>query len=271
MQLPLTERVVPRLLVRESSASTNSELLALDASGPVDDFTTLLTFDQTAGRGRAGREWVSPPGTALAISVLTPRLDRAAAELGWVPLVAGLAMSRSVASELPHSHVSVKWPNDVLVRERKVCGILAEIAVSGRVVVGAGVNVRMTPDQLPVPTATSLLSEGGSSDAGIEDRLAATYLTLFQRYFAELFDESRREAVTQSVRDNCDTLGRWVRVELPGDAALVGRAEGIDSRGRLVVRASGREHSVSAGDVVHVRRAEAGPGGQVRGRDFSRS
>jgi BirA family transcriptional regulator, biotin operon repressor / biotin---[acetyl-CoA-carboxylase] ligase len=169
-------------------------------------------------------------------------------------------MSRAVSTEVPAAPVSVKWPNDVLIGDRKVCGILAELSPSRRVVVGAGVNLRMTHAQLPVPTATSLAIEGATDDAGLEDRLIAAYLTFLRDLLEDLLSPGAGAgAVKQGVRDGCGTLGRDVRIELPGGARLLGRADAIDDGGRLVVSSpAGRDDVVSAGDVLHLRNWDEG-------------
>ena len=184
-------REVPRLLWRDSSASTNTELVRLAVDEELPAFTTLITGDQTAGRGRLDRAWIAPAGTALAISVLvraeTPSgRPIGSAGLGWLPLAAGVAMCDAVTAVLPSgSRVGVKWPNDVQVDGRKVCGILSELVPPSAsspglaVVIGAGLNVTMSEQQLPVPTATSLLLAGadaGGQDADLFDRALAAYL-----------------------------------------------------------------------------------------------
>src|SRR5699024_2341273 len=107
------------------------------------------------------RTWITPAGTALAVSVAL-HADKIEPDLrGWIPLIAGVAMADAVAQQLPRA--GVKWPNDVLVGGRKICGILAELA-SDTIVVGSGVNTRMTAEQLPTDTATSFAAEGVEVD-----------------------------------------------------------------------------------------------------------
>ncbi len=181
MSFERAREVTPELIVREHSASTNTELVLLAAGSELADFTVLATLDQSAGRGRLGRSWVAPAGTALAASVLLrPRRDDAplpTGRFGWFPIAAGVAMADTVA-ELVAEPVGFKWPNDVLIDGRKVCGILAELLPDGTgLVVGSGVNLTATAQQLPVPTATSLAVEGVSGDAAeLADRVLAGYL-----------------------------------------------------------------------------------------------
>lgn len=257
--------VARRLLWRESSASTNAELVALAADPEVPDLTVLATDDQSAGRGRLDRSWLAPPGSALAISVLLrPRLPGGEPmpleRFGWIPLAAGLAMGAALEAVAPGLGARLKWPNDVLVGGRKICGVLAELVpATGAVVVGAGVNTAMRRDQLPVPTATSLAVEGVRVPPGLADDLLAGYVARLRALVAE-YAAHGGDAEASGLRElavaACSTTGREVRIELPGGAEpLRGIATGIDESGRLEVRARGAVVAVAAGDVTHVRPA----------------
>ena len=263
-----SRREVPRLLWRDSAASTNTELVALAGGERLPAFTTLITADQTAGRGRLDRAWIAPAGSALAISVLvraeTPvGRSMGPSGLGWLPLAAGVAMCDAVTSVLPAgSRVGIKWPNDVQVDGRKVCGILSELVPpttesSGvAVVVGAGLNVTMSEQQLPVPSATSL-AIAGADLAEVFDRVLAAYLHSLTALVTGLWQsdgEADRSGLRAAVIERCTTIGREVRAELPGGSALLGRAIGIDAVGRLEVRdADGQVRAVAAGDIIHLR------------------
>jgi BirA family biotin operon repressor/biotin-[acetyl-CoA-carboxylase] ligase len=243
---------VPELIVLDEVGSTN-DALAERAPG-LAAYATLVTDRQTAGRGRRDRAWSTAPGRGLAISVLLPPMPLEA--MGWLPIIAGLAMRDAAAALLPGRDVSLKWPNDVLVGERKLCGVLAQLA-GDRVVMGAGVNTRMRADELPVPTATSLAIEGADPD-GLDDRILGGYLgrlrALADGYLGAGGDPDA-SGLRDAVRSACGTLGREVRVELPGGRDLVGTAEDIASDARLVVRTAGGVEAVAAGDVVHLRPA----------------
>lgn len=254
MQLPLSHAIAPHLDVVPRVGSTNAELVARASDAP--HFSVIVTTDQTAGRGRLGRVWVAPPGKTLAVSVLlTPGevpLDR----LGWIPLLAGLAMTRAVATLVPAHRASLKWPNDVHIDGLKVSGVLTEyVADAHAIVVGAGLNLTMTVDELPTPTSTSLTLNGATDDDGLLDAALSAYLHELQHLYAE-FEGSGFDAAA-GLRDEvvraCSTLGRRVRVELPGGDDLYGPAEDIDDAGRLLVRDTGVVHAVAAGDVTHLR------------------
>jgi BirA family biotin operon repressor/biotin-[acetyl-CoA-carboxylase] ligase len=244
--------MVPRLVVLDQAASTNDELAILVAREACAPYTTVVTSDQTAGRGRRDRAWSSPPGSGLAISVLLPLVpdDR----MAWLALAAGLAMREAVASVLPGVTVSVKWPNDVLIGDRKVCGLLAEVNTLG-VVMGTGLNVRLQPHELPVPTATSLIIEGAVDEA-LDDRILAGYLArLRSRVDGLVSSDAEGAGLRVDVISACDTIGRNVRIELPDGSTIAGVAVDIAADGRLVVRTGDRTMEwIAAGDVVHVRR-----------------
>ncbi|MEO0049227.1 MAG: hypothetical protein RL556_559 [Actinomycetota bacterium] len=255
----------------ESSASTNSELISKAQAEPAawQHFSVLATDFQTAGRGRAGRTWQAPQGTSLAISVLLrPNLQAAANlnHLGWLPLLAGLAMSEAVNLALGEQvlgeagKAKVKWPNDVLVNEKKITGVLSELLpdFSG-VVLGAGLNVSLTTEQLPVPTATSLLIEKAElnfDSPQLFDQLLSSYLERlnfwYQRFANSNFD-ANKSGLRQAAIAACVSLGQEVRAILPGDTEILGSAITIDDTGRLVIEANSEVVTVAAGDIVHLR------------------
>jgi BirA family transcriptional regulator, biotin operon repressor / biotin---[acetyl-CoA-carboxylase] ligase len=242
---------VPSLIVLPEAGSTNDELAALAAREPQAPYTTVVTLNQTAGRGRRDRGWSTPPGRGLAISVLLPipPADRS----GWLPLAAGLAMRDAVDAVLGDGAAAVKWPNDVLVGGRKICGVLGRLEPSG-VVLGAGLNVRLTEDELPVPGAASLVLAGAADDEELDDRVLSAYLGRLRELVDGLLASGAEASGLRAlVTAACDTVGRDVRVELPDGGELRGRASGIAEDGRLVVVADGVETRIAAGDVVHVR------------------
>jgi len=252
---PRAAAVSPRLHVIETVDSTNAKLLRDAAADPAGHphLSVVLTRDQRAGRGRLDRSWTTPPGTALAISVLLRVEAVPVADRGWIPLIAGEAMTRAVGAQLDDVDVALKWPNDVLVGRNKISGILAEVLPEDPhvVVVGAGVNTAMTAVDLPVPTATSFAALDRTAD---EDRLLADYLTALRDGIAELaVAGGDTGALHARVQAACATIGADVDVTLPDGVTLSGRAVRLDPTGRLVVEAQGVETVVSAGDVVHVR------------------
>ena len=250
-----TALVVPGALwtdvrVVEETASTNADVAAAARAGAPAGLV-LAAERQSAGRGRAGRAWDAPARSGLAVSVLLrPTAPRET--WGWLPLLAGLAVVGPLAA-MSGLDLGLKWPNDVLVAgERKLAGLLAEV-VDDAVVVGLGLNVSLRADELPVPTATSLALEG--SDVVDRDPvLRAVLRDLAERYRAfEAAGGAAAAGLADAYRAVCGTLGRQVRVELPGDRTLQGEAVDVDGAGRLVVRTEDGMTTLAAGDVVHLR------------------
>ena len=239
-----------------TTGSTNADLLAVAPEQPHG--SVLVTLDQTAGRGRLDRSWTAPAGEALAVSLLV-RTDLDDRDRGWLPLVAGAAMREAVAAVLPgDDEVAVKWPNDVQVGGRKVCGILCQVAADGSVVVGAGVNLTIPADRLPTPTSTSLVIAGA---VGTADELADRVLVAFHRAVLEavaalVAGGPDAETVRSHVRSACGTIGQRVRIELPDGTHVEADATGIDDEGRITIRdRQGISRGVAVGDLTHLRYA----------------
>jgi BirA family biotin operon repressor/biotin-[acetyl-CoA-carboxylase] ligase len=188
-----------------------------------------------------------------------------AALLGWLPLLAGVAAAASVRAVVAVD-ATLKWPNDVLVGERKLGGILAE-RTPAAVVIGIGINVWQTRADLPpdaAATSLALAAEAGAAgpaDAGgpgLRERLLARLLDELGRWYESWRDQaSPGNADTCGLRQEyvrrCATLGREVTVTMPGTKPVTGIATGVDGTGRLEVRTAGGLVAVTAGDVVHVR------------------
>ena len=264
--------------VGSTSTAVADELRADPASWP--DRSLLVADEQDAGRGRAGRTWVTPPGAALtATLVLRPTVP--ADRLGWVPLLAGLGAVTAMRATAGVPAV-LKWPNDVLVdlagqvpeldgwgAGRKVGGILTEVVPlpdGPAVLVGIGVNVSQTADELPVPTATSLALAGAqhTDRETVLIAVVSAVLGAVDRWLAAGGD-AVAAGLADEVAADCATLGRDVHVDLPGGARLDGVARRLDPSGALVVVDAEGEHVVAAGDVLHVRAGASGGGGS-RGR-----
>jgi len=204
---------------------------------------------QTGGRGRLGREWVSPARAGLTLSLLL-RPDVPPARRSWLTALVALAAAVAV-SERSGLDVAVKWPNDLVVDDRKLGGLLAEVA-GDAVVVGLGLNVTTRRGELPRADATSLALEG--ADATDRQPLLLAILRAVGASYGEwLRSGGETEPLRSAYRPRCATIGRPVRVELPGGASVEGVAVDIDDDGRLVVDTHGRRESFSAGDVVHLR------------------
>ena len=228
------------------TASTNADVAA-DALAGAREGLVVVAEHQTAGRGRLERTWSSSPRTGLTFSVLLrPRFPRA--RWGWLPLLAGLAVAMPLRRQ-GGLDARLKWPNDVLVGERKVAGVLTEV-VGDAVVVGIGVNVLAVPDDLPADVATSLAAEG--SEFVDRDPVLRGVLRELARSYDGLQEhdgDAGTSGLHRAYREVCATVGREVRIELSGLPPRSGTASDVDAEGRLVVDGL----PVSAGDVVHVR------------------
>ncbi len=271
----------------ESTGSTNTDLMEAEK---VADGTVLLANEQVSGKGRLGRQWVSPAGSQLIFSVLI--LPDSLDHLGTLPLAAGLAVTDSVEGAV------LKWPNDVQIDGKKLCGILAEAGPVGeafksapktevsktevnkaeinkaeinkaeinkaevnkaeiapkteaanppsaRVVVGMGINVTLTREELPIEAATSLALEGLDTD---RTELGITVLKNLRHRITQW--EKQDPQLMVDYRKVCSSIGQEVRLEAPtGD--VTGTVEGVADDGRINV---GGEY-YSAGDVIHLRPA----------------
>jgi BirA family biotin operon repressor/biotin-[acetyl-CoA-carboxylase] ligase len=242
------------LTVVDATGSTNADLAAAARAGAPEG-SVLVAEAQAAGRGREGRAWVSPPRAGLTFSVLLRPSAVPPARWGWLPLLAGVALTRAVG-RLGEVDAWLKWPNDLLLgpHRRKAAGLLAEVA-DGAVVVGIGLNVTTVADELPREDATSLrLEDSACTDRG--PLLSAVLRELGDDYvkWRDAGGDPEASGLRRVYVESCDTIGRDVRVQLPGGAVLAGEAVDVDADGRLLVRPAGGGESVAvaAGDVVHV-------------------
>lgn len=236
-----------RVAYVSSTGSTNADVAALARGGEREGYV-LVASEQTRGRGRLARTWASPPGRSVAISVLLePGQDFL--RWGWLSLLAGLAVHRSLAALAPEPGiVELKWPNDVLVRGRKVCGILSERVEhpdGARAVVGLGINVSLTADDLPVPTATSLTLEGFDSDP---NEVVAGVLSAFEDFYRIWQAEGTLKGPYEAV---CASIGSELEVVVDADHTARGIGAGVDELGRLQVRVGAGVRTFAVGDVVH--------------------
>lgn len=245
-----------RVQVLAESPSTNAHVAARVLDGEPAG-VVVVAEHQTAGRGRLDRTWVTPPRAALTFSLAVAPEGVPLARWPWLPLLTGLAVVDALR-EVAGVSASLKWPNDVLVADRKVAGILVERVEGPRgavAVVGIGLNVSSTAEELPVPTATSLHAAGAPPvDRSV---LLGAVLRRFRSRYDGWCADGGRGLRAPYVRA-CSTIGRRVRVELPGRTGVDGTAVGVDDSGRLQVDDGSRLHVLGAGDVVHVRPAGAG-------------
>ena len=240
-RLPASVEVV------EDADSTNS-LIGNRAREGAPAGLVIVAENQTAGRGRLDRTWEVPPRAALTFSMLVrPKVPPEV--WPWLPLLTGYAVHAALVDRVPG--LGLKWPNDVLAADRKLAGILVErieTSTGPAAVLGVGINISQEQSELPVPEATSLsLEVEGEPD---RTEVLDTVIGSIDALLPLLADPG---SLRRAYSGECVTLGRTVRVDLPGGEVVEGTAIDIDEIGRLVVQTPAGAVPIGAGDVVHVR------------------
>ncbi len=254
------------LYLHQNLPSTNKEALSLAQNGATHG-TVVIAESQSGGYGRHGRTWFSPPGLNIYCSVIVRGMGQnlsLAQWLSWVPLASAVAVTEAT-QQIATVSLSLKWPNDLLLHERKIGGILCESSFATTndpvVVIGIGLNVNVPPVSFPEelrPIAASLIE---ASRRPIDrNRLIAQVLLELEQCLDELrsFGPIR---LRQAYTARCATLGRQVRVLFTNEQPIVGIAETLSADGTLQVRPlSPHSHSqpmplvdVRAADVIHLR------------------
>lgn len=241
-----------------TTGSTNADVAAAARDGAAEGYAVVASH-QSAGRGRLDRRWEAPMGTALAMSFLLRPDGVPVARWPWLPLLAGVAVVDGVRQATGVAAV-LKWPNDVLLDGGKLAGILTERVETPSgpaAVVGIGLNVAQSPDQLPLGGISLRVVTGEfeqETDAVVLDAVASHLAARYEQWRAAAGDPVASKLAGDYAR-HCDTIGRDVRAELPGGATVEGRAVGVDGSGRLLIAttAEGDPVAVGAGDVVHLR------------------
>lgn len=263
-------RPLSRLEAVPVTGSTNDDVLRALAADPTSwPGNSLLVADhQTAGKGRVGRDWVTPAGAALTCTfVVHPA--HVSHNIGWLPLLAGLAAVRAVRATAGVAAV-LKWPNDVVVElrgvpdiegwgySRKLGGVLTQATPDRKAVaVGIGLNVLQTADELPVPSAASMRSVGAQAvdRESLLITLVAAIAELAGRW-RHFNGDVAAAGLDVDVASECVTLGKRVQVTLPGNSTIVGQAVDLGEDGSLVISTpDGGWHEIHAGDVTHLRSA----------------
>ncbi len=236
----------------KETESTN--ILARDMAGSVDEGTVVIAESQTGGRGRMGRKWISPEGGIWLSVVLKPRMQPLHAPR--ITLLAGVAVAKTIRNiGLP---AKIKWPNDVLINGKKVCGILTEIGAEmdsiQYVVVGVGIDANVDTETFPEEfrdSSTSLKNELGFDINRVEFvqklliELEALYLKFQKEGFTSIIEEWRMMSVT---------IGQWVKITTQS-RIIYGEAVGVDSDGALILETGeGRLEKIVAGNCEHLKR-----------------
>ena len=244
--------IAREILVFEETGSTN-DVAARLARGGAREGVAVFAERQSAGRGRLGRRWESAPHLGLWFSLLLrPRL----AMSDWSRLTtwAAVGIARGIEAILPGERAGIKWPNDIILRERKAVGILIEGSYGeedGFAIVGVGMNVNHTPEDFPPELATRAGSLRGDAETPLErPRVAAALLEALDGLYPAVCDDERFEAIVAEAQHRSTLLGRWIEVQTPG-GPLHGVAEGLESDGRLRLRdRHGKLFTLSGGEVT---------------------
>jgi BirA family transcriptional regulator, biotin operon repressor / biotin---[acetyl-CoA-carboxylase] ligase len=238
--------------------STNTLGLTLAEAGEPHG-TVILAEHQTAGKGRLGRSWVSPPHKNIYCSLILrdPRLQP---HLTWIPLATGLALSEAIEQELQITSL-LKWPNDLMIDNKKLGGILCESTSRGLstclVIVGFGINVNASQDDFPTElqdSSTSLYLKNQQSCS--RNQLLSRIFNLLEKWYDQL-TLSHIDEMHTAYSAACSTLGMDVRCVLSGTKEVHGRATAVGKDGSLQVttfeQGSKKTIEIHSGDVIHVK------------------
>lgn len=232
--------------------STN--ILARDMAGSVDEGTVVIAESQTGGRGRMGRKWISPEGGIWLSVVLKPRMQPLHAPR--ITILSGVAVAKTIRSYgLP---AKIKWPNDVLINNKKVCGILTEIGAEmdniQYLIVGVGIDANVDTETFPEEfrdNSTSLKNELGHDINRIEfvQGLLLEFESLYMKFKEEGFS-----SILEEWRIMSATIGEWVKITTQS-RTIYGEAIGVDGEGALILETGeGKLEKIVAGNCEHLRR-----------------
>ena len=242
MELPLSRAQVSTLIYLPSVDSTNLELIRRLPDG-LEEFTTVVSGEQTAGLGRLGRSWISEPGSSISMSVLLqpPRLELAQS----LTLLVASSVHRALVKLTGSNQLSIKWPNDILLAGKKVCGILASLNQQS-VIVGMGINLAK---QQGAPEHATALSELGKFSF---DQVVGEILAELKAAYQGYVSSGDFSAELAYLEKSCSTIGQLVRAELPDGSAITGQAVAISEAGHIVIQGD-RRYELAAADVWHLR------------------
>ena len=223
--------------VIEETTSTQSDLVQQFESGKV-----LVAEYQSAGRGRLDRKFIVPPRKGLTFSFCI----ETDSDFGWIPLLTGLAVSQAINDYIGSKLVEIKWPNDLIIGEKKLGGILSEKVGSGAVV-GVGINIFQNQSELPLADAITL------SDAKVKKEIdRSELLSQILHRLGEVLsylDKYELDKYKNDYREMCSTIGKLVRVTLPTGEVVEDMAIGISADGSLLLKS----REVTVGDTAHLR------------------
>lgn len=248
MDLPLTTAAASEFCFLESVESTNS-FISSNAQ-TFQNFSVVASLNQTAGRGRRGREWLSLGGHTLAVSVVVP-LNSASISPTWLPILSGVAVARALV-EISYQQVDVKWPNDILVAGKKVGGILCQGMSTLQSIVGVGINISVPDSALP-ENAGSIQHPLYSFEQAI-DLFVSSLVENLRGALVEVSHFSEGDLIARHYVPSIRTIGRKVLVHETDSITWSGLATGLSPEGHLIVRmADGLQREVVAADIEHLR------------------
>jgi BirA family transcriptional regulator, biotin operon repressor / biotin---[acetyl-CoA-carboxylase] ligase len=232
-----------RVSVVDVTESTQADILQLVSSNQALSKQVIVSEYQSAGRGRLDRSFEATPMSALTFSIyVEPKADKS--EWPFLTLLAALSVREAIASLDSSTRIDIKWPNDLLIKEKKCAGIIAQATDKG-VAIGIGLNVGMNESELPVPTATSLAIESCSElDRNV---ILGSILNHFE---VNLQIWELGKSFIAEYKEASATIGADVEVSLPGGEVIRSKATGVNDAGELLLESG---EAVTVGDVVHLR------------------
>ena len=245
--IPKRSGLIGRSLLYYPSVHSTMDIAKKLARQGGAEGAVILAGEQTGGRGRMGRKWISPSGSGVFFSVI---LRPALSQLAQMNMVASLAVCRGIEN-IAGLKPRIKWPNDILIRGRKVCGILIENEFEGdelvAAIIGVGINVDLDPDALP---EISALATSLSAEAGCRISCSDTLTSVLDALEAIYGDLCAGRDVYRKWLPLVETIGKTVQVKY-GQTIVEGVAESVDPEGRLVLRLwDGSEMKMVAGEVT---------------------
>jgi BirA family transcriptional regulator, biotin operon repressor / biotin---[acetyl-CoA-carboxylase] ligase len=250
-----------RIELFDSLPSTNREAAQL-AQAEVEHGTVVVADCQTAGRGRLSRTWFSPAGANLYCSIILRKTrppERFTEWLSWLPLISALAAAEAI-EQVSSLHVSVKWPNDLLISEQKIGGILCESGTGTQSgpfqIIGIGINVNVDHDDWPADLRGSATSIWQERKIVVDrNRLLAQLLLELEQCLDELALHGMNR-LTSAYHQRCSTIGRSIQATLASGDVIVGLAEGIGQDGSLRVRPQTIKSGLGTPEMLHLRVAD---------------
>jgi BirA family transcriptional regulator, biotin operon repressor / biotin---[acetyl-CoA-carboxylase] ligase len=231
--------------------STNSH--ALKHASELENFTIISAKQQTAGKGRKGRQWVSPPGDNLYFTLLIKDPEIEIKQLSSLPQIMALAVN-NMLKQCGIKNSWIKWPNDVYVNHNKICGILCESRLQGSTLsalaIGVGVNINMsaeTLDAIDTP-ATSMIIESKDTKPYIADEILHFILMKFLDGYQLYINEETRAQIIEQWRESSQLIGRQVILQ-NGDKKIFGTAVDFNEDGEIIIQTENGFETFSYGDL----------------------